>query len=304
MQITVAGTSHTLPIYSGRAEPQLTTAVIVAGNRPAATARGAQVQEAPVTPNDITHIRQNREAYKPIPPIADQRAGIHKSPEVNSGPNLPPNPLSDIARDLHNADKADKAASAKKEQERVSKRSVQQLASSDLWNQGKIVAQYPQNTNQPNIVCSSFETNAKPVMYLHIGTFEVLTLLTNRVVMKIKVFFGFLKVIEACSDYAIAFSPRITELILDFRGNGGGLQLLYWPTRRLTTSLRNSNSLQDFREVIENKIANSVSHLQVLLLLRVLLQFHLTDFTKGYINMMQSIVVSGENYNVLRISNW
>ena len=49
MQITVAGTSHTLPIYAGRGDQQLTTAVIVAGNRPAATARGAQVQEAPVT---------------------------------------------------------------------------------------------------------------------------------------------------------------------------------------------------------------------------------------------------------------
>ena len=298
MQITVAGTSHTLPIYSGRAEPQLTTAVIVAGNRPAATARGAQVQEAPVTPNDITHIRQNREAYKPIPPIADQRAGIHKSPEVNSGPNLPPNPLSDIARDLHNADKADKAASAKKEQERVSKRSVQQLASSDLWNQGKIVAQYPQNTNEPNIVCSSFETNAKPVMYLYIGTFEV-NITNLQGCDENKVFFGFLKVIEACNNYAIAFSPRITELILDFRGNGGGLQLLYSTAIDYFTPKLQFPA--GFREVSKTNSEFRISPASAAAT-KGALQFHLTDFTKGYINMMQSIVVSGENYNALRIS--
>ena len=298
MQITVAGTSHTLPIYAGREEQQLTTAVIVAGNRPAATARGAQVQEAPVTPNDITHIRQNREAYKPIPPIADQRAGIHKSPEVNSGPNLPPNPLSDIARDLHNADKADKAASAKKEQERVSKRSVQQLASSDLWNQGKIVAQYPQNANQPNIVCSSFETNAKPVMYLYIGTFEPST--TNlQGCDEVKVFFGFLKVIEACNDYAIAFSPRITELILDVRGNGGGFQILYaaaieylTPKLQYPAGLRNaSRTSSDFR--ISPASAAST---------KGAFEYHLTDFTKGYVSLIQSVVIGGESYNALRIS--
>ena len=298
MQITVAGTSHTLPIYSGRGGPQLTTAVIVAGNRPAATARGAQVQEAPVTPNDITHIRQNREAYKPIPPIADQRAGIHKSPEVNSGPNLPPNPLSDIARDLHNADKADKAASAKKEQERVSKRSVQQLASSDLWNQGKIVAQYPQNTNEPNIVCSSFETNAKPVMYLYIGTFSPSTA-NLRGCDVIKVLFRFLKVIEACNDYAIAFSPRITELILDVRGNGGGFLILYstaieylTPKLQYPAGLRNaSRTSSDFR--ISPASAASTKGAS---------EYHLTDFTKGYISLIQSAVVGGEDYNALRIS--
>ena len=300
MQITVAGTSHTLPIYSGRAEPQLTTAVIVAGNRPAATARGAQAQEAPVTPNDITHIRQNREAYKPIPPIADQRAGIHKSPEVNSGPNLLPNPLSDIARDLHNADKADKAASAKKEQERVSKRSVQQLASSDLWNQGKIVAQYPQNTNEPNIVCSSFETNAKPVMYLYIGSFSPNT--TNlQGCDEAKVLLRFLKVIEACSDYAIAFSPRITELILDVRGNGGGLQLLYstaieylTPKLQYPAGLRNaSRTSSDFRISPASAASTKGSF-----------EYHLTDFTKGYISLIQSVAVAvgGEDYNALRIS--
>ena len=299
MQITVAGTSHTLPIYAGRSEQQLTTAVIVAGNRPAATARGAQVQEAPVTPNDITHIRQNREAYKPIPPIADQRAGIHKSPEVNSGPNLPPNPLSDIARDLHNADKADKAASAKKEQERVSKRSVQQLAPSDLWNQGKIVAQYPQNTNQPNIVCSSFETNAKPVMYLHIGDFNPSTP-DEQGCDEIKVLFGFLKVIEACSDYAIAFSPRITELILDVRGNGGGFQILaytaieyFTPKLQYPAGLREtSRTRSDFR--ISPASAASTKGAS---------EYHLTDFTKGYISLIQSAVVGGENYNVLLVSN-
>ena len=299
MQITVAGTSHTLPIYSGRAEPQLTTAVIVAGNRPAATARGAQVQEAPVTPNDITHIRQNREAYKPIPPIADQRAGIHKSPEVNSGPNLPPNPLSDIARDLHNADKADKAASAKKEQERVSKRSVQQLAPSDLWNQGKIVAQYPQNTNEPNIVCSSFETNANPVMYLYIGSFAPDA--TNlQSCDEAKVFFRFLKVIEACNDYAIAFSPRITELILDVRGNGGGFQVLYaaaieylTPKLQYPAGLRNaSRTRSDFRISPASAAAAKGA-----------LEFHLTDFTKGYISLIQSVAVGGENYNALLVSN-
>ena len=298
MQITVAGTSHTLPIYSGRAEQQLTTAVIVAGNRPAATARGAQVQEAPVTPNDITHIRQNREAYKPIPPIADQRAGIHKSPEVNSGPNLPPNPLSDIARDLHNADKADKAASAKKEQERVSKRSVQQLAPSDLWNQGKIVAQYPQNTNEPNIVCSSFETNANPVMYLYIGTFSPSTA-NLQGCDEAKVFLRFLKVIEACNDYGIAFSPRITELILDVRGNGGGFLILYstaieylTPKLQYPAGLREaSKTKSDFR--ISPASAASTKGAS---------EYHLTDFTKGYISLIQSVAVGGENYNALRIS--
>ena len=299
MQITVAGTSHTLPIYAGRDDQQLTTAVIVAGNRPAATARGAQVQEAPVTPNDITHIRQNREAYKPIPPIADQRAGIHKSPEVNSGPNLPPNPLSDIARDLHNADKADKAASAKKEQEHVSKRSVQQLAPSDLWNQGKIVAQYPQNTNEPNIVCSSFETNAKPVMYLYIGTFSPSTA-NLQGCDENKVLFRFLKVIEACNDYAIAFSPRITELILDVRGNGGGFQILaytaieyFTPKLQYPAGLRGtSRTRSDFR--ISPASAASTKGAS---------EYHLTDFTKGYISLIQSAVVGGENYNALLVSN-
>ena len=298
MQITVAGTSHTLPIYSGRAEPQLTTAVIVAGNRPAATARGAQVQEAPVTPNDITHIRQNREAYKPIPPIADQRAGIHKSPEVNSGPNLPPNPLSDIARDLHNADKADKAASAKKEQEHVSKRSVQQLAPSDLWNQGKIVAQYPQNTNQPNIVCSSFETNAKPVMYLYLESFSP-NAANLQGCAESRVFFGFLKVIEACNDYAIAFSPRITELILDFRGNGGGFLILYATAiEYFTPKLQYPAGL---REASKTKSEFRVSPASVTAA-KGSFEYHLTDFTKGYISLIQSVVVGGENYNALRIS--
>ena len=299
MQITVAGTSHTLPIYAGRSEQQLTTAVIVAGNRPAATARGAQVQEAPVTPNDITHIRQNREAYKPIPPIADQRAGIHKSPEVNSGPNLPPNPLSDIARDLHNADKADKAASAKKEQERVSKRSVQQLAPSDLWNQGKIVAQYPQNTNEPNIVCSSFETNAKPVMYLHIGDFNPNT--TNAQGCDFgNVVLRYIKVIEACSDYAIAFSPRITELILDVRGNGGGFLILYstaieyfTPKLQYPAGLRNaSRTSSDFRISPASAAAAKGAF-----------EYHLTDFTKGYVSLIQSAVIGGENYNALLASS-
>ena len=299
MQITVAGTSHTLPIYSGRSEPQLTTAVIVAGNRPAATARGAQVQEAPVTPNDITHIRQNREAYKPIPPIADQRAGIHKSPEVNSGPNLPPNPLSDIARDLHNADKADKAASAKKEQEHVSKRSVQQLAPSDLWNQGRVVAQYPQNTNEPNIVCSSFETNAKPVMYLYIGTFSPSTA-NLQGCDEIKVLFGFLKVIEACNDYAIAFSPRITELILDVRGNGGGFLILSATTvEYLTPKLHYPTGLRATSKTKNEFWISPASAATT----KGALEFHLTDFTKGYSRLIQSVAVGNENYNALLASS-
>ena len=252
MDITIlGGATHTIPLYAGRADRELTTALIISQNVPQQqTVRKVETQST------LSEIDQ----------------------------------LHSISRELRDARVTDFEHRIKPIST-PERRNVEALSPSELWTQGNVVAQFPKNTSDPNIVCTSFEHLDDPVMYLYIDTFHP-EIGGGSSCGDIRVLADFVKVVEACNDR----SSQTTELILDVRGNGGGVILLYWqilnyfsPKLWLPTELREaSKTTSSFH--VEPAVTASVKGAW---------EYSLTNMTRKYLDLYYAVVFSDSTYNVI-----
>eukprot|EP01060_Flectonema_neradi_P013674 TRINITY_DN2040_c0_g1_i1.p1 TRINITY_DN2040_c0_g1~~TRINITY_DN2040_c0_g1_i1.p1 ORF type:complete len:837 (+),score=118.60 TRINITY_DN2040_c0_g1_i1:77-2587(+) len=296
------GVNFNIPLYLATSGAVMTTGGIVGQNAPSSRSVATQ---AALPPNSMSEIASNREAYRPIPPIVNSvpRQGVPLTKTSFPDRPLPSSKkLSDIIKGLHpNQSRNSSKGPVTNTTGTTSKRTVQELAPSSLWKQGKIIAQYPANVEEPNIVCSSFETNnVKPVMYLHVGTFSPDTSATTEPCEEFAIMLDYLKVVERCNEYAIAFSPRITELVVDVRGNGGGFLLLasnlleyLSPKLAYPPDLRSASKTMSSFHVSPPSAASGKGSLE----------FHFNEFTQHYVNMYYAVLISSETFNSIDTEN-
>ena len=253
MDITIlGGAKHTIPLYSGRGDRELTTDLIISANLPRQkTVRKVETQSTLSETDRLRSIsRELRDAR-----VTDFEHRIK--------------PISTPER-----------------------RNVEALSPSELWKQGTVVAQFPKDTRYPNIVCTSFEHLDDPVMYLYIATFLPAINVGGSACDAVKVLADFVKVVEACNDR----SSQTTELILDVRGNGGGIVMLYWqilnyfsPKLWLPTELREvSKTTSSFH--VEPAVTTSVKGAW---------EYSLTDMTRKYLDLYYASIIDDSTFNVI-----
>ena len=252
MDITIlGGAKYTIPLYSGRGDRELTTDLIISANLP-----------------------QQQTARK-----VETQSTLSETDRLRS-----------ISRELRDARVTDFEHRIKPIST-PERRNVEALSPSELWTQGNVVAQFPKNTSDPNIVCTSFEHLDDPVMYLYIATF-LPEIGEGSPCDDLKVLADFVKVVEACNNR----SSQTTELILDVRGNGGGIIMLYWqilnyfsPKLWLPTELREvSKTTSSFH--VEPAVTTSVKGAW---------EYSLTNMTRKYLDLYYASMAGEFTYNVI-----